>query len=251
MPAPIDAATIVLLRDGDEGPEAFMLRRHAGASFMAGAWVFPGGKLESFDAAIPHDLVDDPDAPDLALRVAAARETFEEAGILLGRLPDGRHPTVDDLIAMDSEAARDRLNDRDDQWDWSEWLEAHGVVLEIGALGFASWWITPEAEPKRFDTRFYLAAVPPEQDARHDDVETSHSVWTTPAAALAAAQRGEAMVVPPTRKNLEALLSFPSVDAAIDHARSTPDPEPILPVVERRGDETWVTHPSMGELRIR
>jgi 8-oxo-dGTP pyrophosphatase MutT (NUDIX family) len=251
VPPAVDAATIILLRDGSDGPEVFMLRRHAGASFMAGAWVFPGGRLEPTDSTVPTHLVDDPSAADLALRIAAVRETFEESGVLLGRLPDGRHPSPTDLAEMGAEAARARLNDRGDAWDWAEWLDAHDVVLEAGSLGFTSWWITPEAEPKRFDTRFYVAAVPAEQDARHDDIETSHSVWVTPADALAAADRGEALVVPPTRKNLEALLRFRSAAAAIDHARGTPDPDPILPVVERRGDEVWVTHPSLGSLRIR
>lgn len=228
-----------------------MLRRHAGASFMAGAWVFPGGKLEEADGRIPGHLVDDPAAPDLAVRVAAVRETFEEAGVLLGRLPDGRHPTIADLDAMGAARAQARLNDRADAWDWSVWLDDHDLVLEVGALGFASWWITPEAEPKRFDTRFYVAAVPPEQDARHDDVEASHSMWTTPEAALEASRRGDALVVPPTRRNLEELAAFGSARAAIDHARTTPDPTPILPVVEERGTQTWVTHPEVGEFRIR
>ncbi len=228
-----------------------MLRRHAASSFMAGAWVFPGGKLEAGDSTLPTDLVDDPHTPDLALRVAAIRETFEECGILLGRLPGGGHPSIDDLLAMDGEGARRRLNDREDQWDWAPWLASHGIVLEVASLGFASWWITPEGEPRRFDTRFYLAAVPEEQDARHDDVETTGSVWITPAEAIAAADRGDALVVPPTRKNLEELLGFTSARAAIDHAHGTPDPIPILPVIERREDGIWARHPDIGELRVR
>lgn len=228
-----------------------MLRRHAAASFMAGAWVFPGGVLEPGDATLPGHLVDDPHVADLPLRVAAVRETFEEAGVLLGRLPDGTRPTIDDLAAMDADRARHRLNDRGDPWDWGEWLEAHDVVLEVTALGFASWWITPDAEPRRYDTRFYLAEVPPAQDARHDDVETTASIWTTPADAIAAADRGDAFVLPPTRVNLGALLAFDTAHEAIRHAKDTPDPRPITPTMESRDDGTWVTHPSFGELRVR
>lgn len=238
------AATIILLRDRASGPEVFMLRRHSGASFMAKAYVFPGGALEPNDESFPPNLLDDPGTEHVALKVAAIRETFEECGVLLALDEAGSHPTSAGLAAMGAAEARARLNARHDDWDWSQWVAENGLTLQVHELGFQSWWITPAAEPKRFDTRFFVAAIPPEQDARHDDIETTHSAWIRPAAALVAAERREAWIVPPTQRNLQALLAFESAEAAVAAARATPDPDPIMPVMERRSDGVYVTHES-------
>jgi 8-oxo-dGTP pyrophosphatase MutT (NUDIX family) len=238
------AATIILLRDRASGLEVFMLRRHSEASFMAEAYVFPGGRLEPSDESFPPDLLDEPGTEHVALKVAAIRETFEECGVLLALDRAGRYPTSADLDAMGAATARARLNDRTDGWNWSEWVAENGLTLQVHELGFQSWWITPAAEPKRFDTRFFVAAVPLEQDARHDDIETTHSAWIRPAAALIAAERRDAWIVPPTQKNLQALLAFETAAAAVAVARATPDPDPIMPVMERRPDGMYVTHES-------
>lgn len=226
-----------------------MVRRHAGASFMAGAYVFPGGKLEASDIAFPPVLLDDPSTGDLALKVAAVRETFEECGVLLAHTSSGRFPTSTELVAMESARARDRLNDRSDDWDWSEWIGTNGLTLQVARFGFLSWWITPKQEPRRFDTRFYVAAVPVEQDARHDDMETTHSAWIRPADALAIADRREALVFPPTRRNLQSLLEFDTADEAVAAIRESIDPSPIMPDLVVREDGVFVIHESFGALQ--
>lgn len=249
MTPPEPAATVILLRTRQPGLEVFMVRRHAGASFMAGAYVFPGGKLEPADISFPRELLDDPATDDAELKVAAIRETFEECGVLLAHTRAGRFPTSTELEAMGSEEARARLNDRSDDWDWSEWVAANNLTLQVDRLGFLSWWITPKQEPRRFDTRFYVAAVPAEQDARHDDLETTHSAWIRPADALAVADRREALVFPPTRRNLQSLLGFGTAEEAVAAARESADPAPIMPVLEFREDGVFVVHESFGALQ--
>lgn len=224
-----------------------MQRRGSGAAFMAGAYVFPGGKLDPWDADPGGGLTDGAQLPDLGLRIAAVREVFEEAGVLLGTMAGG--PLPPDFLDDDAARVRARLHDRSDAFDWRPWLQGHGVVLSVAHLGVASRWITPEAEPRRFDTWFYRAVAPTDQVPDHDGVEMSDSMWVTPMEALSRADRGEVAVMPPTRANLEALGAFESAEeAALVPDGST---EPILPVIEHRGEEIWVTHATIGELRIR
>jgi 8-oxo-dGTP pyrophosphatase MutT (NUDIX family) len=251
MPPVDDAATVILLRDGPDGPEVFLQRRGAGAAFMAGAYVFPGGKVDDTDRGMPPGSVADPGADHLPLRVAALREAFEEAGVLLGTRDgspiDGRW-----LASESATTARRRLHDRSDPFDWRGWLASEHIVLATDALALATRWITPEAEPRRFDTWFFRAQAPDDQDADHDDVEMTDSLWLRPAAALEAADRGSVLLVPPTRKNLEALVPFATTRAAVDDARSTGSPEPILPVIEARDDgSVWVSHDSFDPMRVR
>jgi 8-oxo-dGTP pyrophosphatase MutT (NUDIX family) len=168
---PRPAATVVLLRPGAAGPEVLMVRRHRGSSFMADAYVFPGGRVEPSDGE-----------GDAAFAVAAARELAEEAGL-----------TVD----------------------------------PASLVPFAHW-VTPSAEGKRFDARFFLGAAPPGQTARHDTVETVDHLWARPAEVLQRYERGELKLPPPTIRNLEDLAQHATVEAAIAwaHGRVV---TPILP----------------------
>jgi 8-oxo-dGTP pyrophosphatase MutT (NUDIX family) len=159
---PRPAATVVVLRDGAGGPEVLMVRRHRGSSFMADAYVFPGGRVETSDGE-----------GEAAFPVAAARELAEEAAI-----------TID----------------------------------PSQLVPFARW-ITPSAEGKRFDARFYVAAAPADQVARHDSVETVDSLWATPADVLARYEAGALKLPPPTIRNLEDLAPHHTVAAAIEWAR--------------------------------
>jgi 8-oxo-dGTP pyrophosphatase MutT (NUDIX family) len=165
MSAPRPAATVVVLRDSPSGPEVLMVRRTRGASFMADAYVFPGGRVEESDGA-----------GDAAFAVAAARELREEASI----------------------------------------------TLDAAALVFFAHWITPSAEPKRFDARFFVGALPPGQEARHDTVETVDALWATPAEVLRRYGLGELKLPPPTIRNLEELLPHATVEAALAWARARP-----------------------------
>ena len=118
------------------------------------------------------------------------------------------------------------------------------LVLDLGALALWSWWVTPEGQHKRFDTRFLVAVLPEGQHAQHDDVETTSLRWATPAEALAAHERGEATVIFPTRRNLADLARFDDAAAAWTAARDGQvDQRRIQPRVVRVGDRVMVQHP--------
>jgi 8-oxo-dGTP pyrophosphatase MutT (NUDIX family) len=215
------AATIMLLRDGPVGIEVFMVVRHHAIDFAAGALVFPGGRVEEAD----HDLAagDCPnpgglDTAALAFRIAAIRETFEECGVLLAR-PHGSDRLID-------APTLERLEDQ------------HRAALNAGSIGFDAvlasealepapdllvhfaHWITPSAQPKRYDTHFFLAEAPAEHLAVHDGWEAVESIWITPAQALADTESGRFKLVFATAKNLEKLGRSGSVKQALEAARA-------------------------------
>lgn len=204
---PRRSATLLLLRDGQDAAGApavqvLMLVRHAAMKFAAGALVFPGGSVDAADAAIAVDATLCPPgtgtADDAARRVAAIRETWEEAGILLADPPaayaSGRPPRGGDFAAM---------------------LRASGQVLASGALLPFAHWITPLPMPKRFDTMFFLARAPAGQIAEADGAESVSAEWFAPRDALAAAAGGHPMVFA-TEMNLRLLARLgENVDAVL------------------------------------
>ena len=258
----VDASTVVLLRDGADGLEVFMLERHLASDFAGGALAFPGGKVDPADRALPgsHWRGVDPtaaaaqlgvdEASDaLGFLVAAVRETFEEAGLLLGTR--GASPiTAEDLATPSFLEARRRMASRDEHWDWREWLDEEEVVLDLGRLALWSWWVTPPGMHRRFDTRFFVVEAPAAQTRAlaHDMVETTDSRWTRPADAIEAHQAGRVTVVYPTRKNLEGLAAFTSADDCIQAARAgRVDQRRIMPRLVTDDDgRTLVQHPDGG-----
>lgn len=250
-----DSATVLLLRDGTRGVEVFMLERHIESDFVGGAFVFPGGKVDAADRRLPPErwtgldqvtverMGGDEDLA-LGLHVAAVRETFEEAGVLLARRHDGGRVDVDDPSFAE---ARRRLASRDERWDWRPWLEHERLVLDLGALGWWSWWVTPEGAPKRYDTRFFVALASEGDAPDHDRVETTDSRWITPQEALAAARGRRANVVYPTRKNLERLADFDTADAAWRAAREgRVDTRRIVPTASVKDGVLTIRHPFDG-----
>ncbi|MCU1382813.1 MAG: hypothetical protein JWL71_1510 [Acidobacteria bacterium] len=234
MPDPIvanprPAATVVVLRDGPAGPEVFMVRRHEGTAFMGGAHVFPGGRVDAADAdadpawcdGIAHAIaqLEHLAAPDaLAYHVAAARELFEEAGVLLARHPDG------DFVSLAAPADHERLKaDRERVHDGQTRLRLviarEGLRLALDALVLFAHWVTPPIDSRQFDTRFFMTRVPPHQTPAHDDTETTHSLWVRPADAIAQAGRDEIILPPPTWSTLRELEPFESVTDALAWAR--------------------------------
>lgn len=232
------AATIVLLRDQPDqpaGPEVLLLRRSSRSGFAASAWVFPGGVVDRTDAAVPDGTwtgidpealapaFDLPPGEVLALHVAAIRETFEEAGLLLATRADGSPPDLADPALED---ARRLLNDRDAHLDWGAFCADHGLVMQLGAVAYLAHWITPIQEPRRYDTRFFLAAVPPGAEAAPDDVETTQARWLTPRAAL---DDDDVAMIFPTIRTLEGLLDVRSADEAVARARALPAVTTVQP----------------------
>jgi len=229
------AATLVPVRDGEDGPELLLLRRADRGDQNSRAWVFPGGLLDAADRlAQPYcDGLDDITASarlglskgGLAHYTAALRECFEEAGLLLARDAEGR-PVGSELAA---EAGWRRALQRGDR-SLADLCEARGWQLTVDALQPLAHWITPLGMPKRFDTRFFLAEAPADQVAAHDGHEMVDHRWLRPADALA--QQGEGQVTGPARTLLEQLAPLGSVAAMRAWARGLGVPTPIQP---RRG----------------
>ena len=239
--APIrDAATVILLRQADAGIETFMLCRHRRSAFLGGVHVFPGGKLDDDDMAeslvsrlrhvslkeIANALGESIDEARAAgLLIAAVRETFEEAGVLLGSTNANANV----------EKAREELNGKSPFATIADKLE-----LEIDGRRLQSYarWITPPIEKKRFDTRFFLAAVDTDQHASHDGNETTSAQWMAPKAALVAMRKDEIKLAPPTLRTLQWLGNFGTVQEAFADAASRPPPLVDPHVVMRKSD--WI-----------
>jgi 8-oxo-dGTP pyrophosphatase MutT (NUDIX family) len=240
-----EAATVMLLRDAPGGMEVFMLRRTLNASFVGGAYVFPGGAVDPADR---HDDVaahciatTDAAASDLlgvaggglAYWVAALRECFEEAGVLLARTADGAAVSfADEAVAARFNGHRHAVHDG--RLRMVELCAAEGLRLATDDVRYVSHWVTPAGEPRRFDTRFFVARAPADQEPLHDDNETIDSLWVNPAVALERQRNGELFMIFPTIKNLEHLAPFATCAEVLAAADATARPPMILPRVVRR-----------------
>ncbi|HET6606937.1 MAG TPA: hypothetical protein VFG62_09730 [Rhodopila sp.] len=217
---PRPAATVLLLRDGADGLEVFMVVRHHQIDFAGGALVFPGGRVEEADhrLAAQLDALLALDPPTLPFRVAAIRETFEECGVLLARR-HGSHSLIDPTVLR-------RLQDRfratlnAGTVDFDSVLKAEDLEPATDLLVHFAHWITPANQPKRYDTQFFLTAAPPAHLAVHDGYEAVESIWIRPADALAGAETGRFKLVFATAKNLEKLARSHIVSEAMERARA-------------------------------
>ena len=229
--APRPAATLVLLRDSAAGPEVFMLQRSLAAAFVAGAYVFPGGSIDGADAA-PEVLarvvgMTDAEASaklglpsgGLGYWVAAVRECFEEAGILLA-LDETERP-IDPERAAALEPFREPLNSG--ALAFADFLERERLLVPASALAYCGHWITAPGRSRRFDTRFFAALAPQGQSGSHDNAETIHNLWVRPQDALDRYARGEIEIVFATQNTLKDLARFPDATAAFRHAASLPE----------------------------
>ncbi len=221
------SATVVMLRDGTQGPEVFLLKRHGLSDVLGGAYVFPGGKVDREDAGW-LDRLDEPAAglrvrlgePELAageaatLYVAAVREAFEETGVLFAH-------------GIAPEFAADAWRRLREGPRFDELFE--GAPLRLAASGLVPWsrWITPVVGGvvrKRFDTRFFVARVPPGQEPGHDDHEAIASIWLRPQEALRQYWDRGIELAPPQIMSLAHLARFANVDAVLAAARAAPPP---------------------------
>ena len=217
---PRTSATILLLRDGPNGLEVLMQQRHESVGVFAGALAFPGGKVVPEDSAAPvrarADGVETHSDDELAFAASAVRETFEECGVLLAR-----ETAVGPVVSGERAAATfgDRAALDAGDLALGEFLEKHDLRLALDLMTPWSHWITPTFVPRRFDTWFYLAAVPEGQVADAESNETVEMIWIRPQDALAAAEAGERSLYFATRLNVAELAQSNTVDAAIAHAR--------------------------------
>lgn len=229
---------MLLLRDGKDGMEVFMVVRHHQIDFASGALVFPGGSLDPDDhaAASRPELYYHPDQLDqtaLAFRIGALRETFEECGILLARTK-GSAALVS---ANDAKRVEDKHRAAlcEGKIAFSEILSSEGLVLALDLLVPFAHWITPVVMSKRFDTLFFMARAPEDQLGAHDGHESVDSIWVTPAQALADTKTGRFKLVFATERNLIKLGESGTVDAALQAARAKPIVTVTPEVVARDG----------------
>jgi 8-oxo-dGTP pyrophosphatase MutT (NUDIX family) len=255
-----DAATVMLLRAAGggagvpgEGIEVYMLRRRQSMPFAPGASVFPGGSVDGRDA--DSDVAwAGPDVtqwarwlgttPELArgLLCAAVRETFEESGVLLAG------PTADDLtLPAQQELEPDRLALLDRSLSLAGLLASRGLVLRSDLLKPWARWITPTAEKRRYDTRFFAAVLPPGQQTADIRDEADQVAWLPPADVLAAAKRREIALMPPTAVTLAELAACADLAAVFAAPREV---VPWQPEVVMEDGEAWLTLPDGLEYPI-
>jgi 8-oxo-dGTP pyrophosphatase MutT (NUDIX family) len=266
---PRDAATVMVLRQtlaggrppqtppgnspesppGEPGdaPEVLMLRRPAAMTFAPGAYVFPGGSVDPADAGTDIGWVGGPTPEEFgeqlgcptelarALVCAAVRETFEESGVLLAGGADGAPAEFDEpsLTADRAELAAGRMT-------FADVLARRGLVIRADLLTPWARWITPEAEPRRFDTSFFAAALPPGQRATGHNAEVDHIAWLRPEEAISAARAGSMLMLPPTAATLNEFAALGRVGEILASRRRITPIEPRLVVED---GETWLTIP--------
>ena len=243
---PRPAATIILARDSAHGIEVFMMKRTTAVTFAKGMHVFPGGGVDASDHAQDmHALcigVDDARASaqlgiergGLAYWIAAIRECFEEAGLMIGYRSD---QTLLPLDATDAQKlAALRLELAENNLSFAQILEREQLRAATDQLIYYSHWITTPGRPRRYDTRFFIAPAPAEQIAMHDNSETVAHLWVRPGNALELFKRGEIDLMFPTIKTLESLVQFGRVEDLLSHARTKPQIAATTPHVSTARD---------------
>ncbi|MFY9782365.1 MAG: hypothetical protein WAK12_02365 [Acidimicrobiales bacterium] len=242
---PRPAATVLTIRDRPNGYEILMLRRNLRSDFVGGAYVFPGGAVDSSDVETERQVYGlsdvaaskrlDVESGGLAYYVACLRELFEEAGLLIACDEDGRVVSFTDVGDIKRMAAQRRAVNAG-ELDFLTMMRDEGLLLDLRGLEYLAHWITPVGPPRRYDTRFFVALAPSDQRATHDAGETVADQWIRPADALAAQERGEFEMILPTIRNLRAVADFSSAQDVLDYARSLETIDCVEPqIVERDG----------------
>jgi 8-oxo-dGTP pyrophosphatase MutT (NUDIX family) len=243
------ASTVVILRDAPGGIEVFMVVRHHAIDFASGALVFPGGKVDAQDAseAWGELAAAAPASVDRSFLVAAGRETFEEAGLVLARRRNAEElvdaATAERLV----EAHRTRLLAGETRF--MDIVRDAGLTLAVDMLVPFAHWITPEPLPKRFDTHFFLMAAPVSQLGAHDGAESVEGLWITPRQALAEAEAGSRTLVFATRMNLTKLARYASVAEAVAATRARPVVT-VVPRVKRTPAGRWLQIPAEADYGV-
>jgi 8-oxo-dGTP pyrophosphatase MutT (NUDIX family) len=253
---PKDAATVIVVRDAPGGGkiEIFCVERNIQSRFLGGALVFPGGKVDDSDRDPAWDMLatESPDARGdfatdastlRALRIAACRETLEEAALLTvagGAVSDA------DVIALRARLAEPGA--------LTAFLRTRRLRLDLGGLRPFAHWVTPAAEARRYDTRFFLARAPAGQGGAHDEHETMASFWATPHAVLRRFEEGAVRLAPPTHRSFEILARATSVDDAFalaDAACLDPICPRLVPQIEGEGQTLALVLPGDPEHPVR
>ena len=241
---PRPAATVVLLREGAGSPEVLLLKRNRATGFVPGAYVFPGGRVDASDGGPDAEgawvelapahaearlgMSRHADPPAIAYYTAAAREAFEETGLLLANGPPPVAPVSDQATAVRDDLMEGRRSFLDLMEEW-------GLRLDGARIEYIAHWVTPRVEPRRYDTRFFAALVPSSSEARIDAREMTAAEWLTPVNALERHRQGGLPMIFPTIRTLEDLTSFSSARALMDHYRDAEIPK-IMPEIVRTAE---------------
>jgi len=261
---PKKAATVILLRDQEhDGFEAFLLKRHEKSSFMGGNYVYPGGRVDQNDGSVETcslskgmtseettKILGGTFSPEegLAHWIAAIRELFEEAGVLLAYDPSGN------LLQIKNGGDREKFIHyrkllQEGKINICEIAQKEDLLFALDQLHYYAHWITPEAQPQRFNTRFFLTRYSPGQEASHDEKETTAGIWIAPRKALEENLKGDVILSPPTLKTLEDLSRFKTIEN-IFHSLKKEDIRPILPILTRISDTPVIIFPWDPEYEI-
>ena len=268
---PIRPAATVMLIDDRPDLQLLMMERHAKTVFAGGMWVFPGGAIDDEDsfaeANSPRKSVrTDAQANELlglesgglAYYMAAIRETFEEAGVLLARrISDDSPLSISSENQHRFDALRDRLNANEISLDAI--LEQESLYADTAQIHYIARWITPPGGSRRFDARFFIAKIPRNQNPVHDDGELINSIWLTPREIIDRASRDEMVIMSPTLRMVKNLADFNSADDAITAAAANlPDDQArvhtetgIIVMPEESGYDDALTNVESGWIRLR
>ncbi|GAC1405058.1 MAG: NUDIX hydrolase [Candidatus Velthaea sp.] len=232
MTEPTPASTVIIARDVEGAFEVFMLRRSAKSTFVPDVYVFPGGRVDLVDRspAARMRVAGDTKPLEPAYVYAAARETFEEAGLLFATRPIDQSAlrTARTMLLTGTRSFEQTLDDLK-------------TLVDGPAMRYFSRWITPVAEPRRFDARFFVARAPQDQIAEADSFETEDGEWLTPSGALARYRAGSLRLIFPTIKHLERLETYSSVDELLEFAAK----KSIVPVLPDMRDNSIVMPPAL------
>jgi len=254
---PLPAATVTLVRDTPRGLEVLMLQRSMSLAFMPGVHVFPGGSLDAADhSAELHALcagLDDAAASrvlgvprnGLAYWIAAIREAFEEAGILLAYGPGGAMVSMNGAASEHYRSLRRALDEG--RSDFAAFAREEGLRLATDRLLYFGHWITPVGSPRRYDTRFFLAVAPEGQDAQQDNRETIAHAWVRPQEALDLCAREALNMRTPTIKTLERFAACTTAAELIAAIRSVREVPALLPRITREGKSVLPGEPGYDD----
>lgn len=255
------AATVLLVDDRPD-LQVFMMQRNANVQFAGGMWVFPGGAVDHSDNASGFEqycthrsdaeasLELGVDRGGLSYYVAAIREAFEEAGILLA-LHRHTETAVELLLEQDKSRFQTYRNEvNDNRLDFLELIEQEDLILDAGQIHYVARWITPPGPPRRFDTRFFVSKMPTNQNPVHDDGELVHSFWISPAEVIERVGNREMGMLPPTLRMVECLAAFDSAGAVIE-AAAAGLPDERIPMAGKRAGGGAMSRAEPGWVRLR
>lgn len=261
-PVAVRAAATVLLVDDRPELQVFMMKRNANIQFAGGMWVFPGGSVDDGDSAANYGKYcthrSDAEASEqlevakggLAYYVAAIREAFEEAGIMLALHRDTEAPL--ELVDSETRGRFDKLRDgvNAGSLDFLEVVEQEHLILDAGQIHYVARWITPPGPPRRFDTRFFVSRMPSAQAPIHDDNELVNSSWLSPREVIERVSAKKMGMLPPTLRMVEALAAFGS-SAEVMEAASANLPYERVPMAGKGVTDTVITSAEPGWVRLR